>query len=209
MRVSISTVIIFLLFCGCSPKPKAYESIELMAYYWTYRQEKCVEPGPLRIQCYRYAIINSEGSANVFKRIDYPRERNLYNSISVSPSLIDSVLAEVMRGEERYDSCSGFIDDDPTIRIKVNYGNGKSKSIGLIRDSEEGNSCSILKLCHLFDSISVSKNIELSRDSAFIKKRLEYIRFTMHQDSLIPFFPFPPPSPSESQVVVKFVGPPY
>jgi len=182
-----------------------------MSYTYRFIKIEKKEPVQLNLRCYHYALIDKFGNAEIYSKRYYPKEEVLYYKSSIDKRLIDSVLIaetrnEKILAEKRYSRDKLIIYDGPSLKIKINYSNKTSKFVGFINDKNKEN-CHFIALFNYVDSIYQTKNHEFIGDTTYIeRRRQEFMKYTMKEDTSNPRFALPPP-PAPEELQIKYVIP--
>jgi len=216
-KTKLIPFLIILLFNGCSTKNKEVESIEFMAYQLSC-YNKVGEITNDHISCHTYSLIDKNGSATIFRHVYYPKTDSFYFKLSIDKKLITEIIAESKIQDTsriKFDPDHVEIYDGPTFRIRINYTDKNFKSFAFVLPNtneyyikEHGKNTKnipYLKLWHLLDSTFDSGKYDKTNDTIdFEKTRIDFINFTLKQDTTNPAYPRPP---KPDRPKIKFISP--
>lgn len=185
-------IVVFIFLCfGCSSNKEKVESIEFMAYNWDLIYPSASKAGKFYIQPKLYSVLSLNGENRSYWCEFSPDKEETYFSSEVDEKIINELLKELNITEEKVEkpigsyAQRGCVESLPTLRLNVVYNDRTIKSY-LFDYYEMKKDASIKKLYKALILNYVEENFQKIRDTVLLsKKKLDFIDFSMHQDTLM------------------------
>ncbi len=172
-------IIVTFIFFGCSPKQDEIKNVEIMSYhYWPIDKKPYIKVYPLL-----YAKIDQNGNVLIEKR----KQIFTYYKTKIETDYLKQLSNQTKNFDEQYfklDTTKISIDDSATIRIKIEYKNGKILSFYFTEiEKSKKYSASIILFNELIRK-SKDKNYFTKKSSEIQMKRKNYANFCINKDTL-------------------------
>ena len=188
-RINLLLALIVLSF-SCTRE--RLDDIELMSYHW-----KCCENKKPYIGFHYYVLLKKGGEATLCVQ-----NRNISTKIDcfgfvIDKSIINEVIASSVQfladSNMNYRKITRTMMDEALIKIRINQGTS-NKTINFYNTDGFPQIHNFMKLFHYVDSIYMNtKYIRMEEKLDIIKRKDEFIRYSMRIDTIA----IPPPPPPE------------
>jgi hypothetical protein len=190
-------IIVTFIFLGCSPKQDEINNVEIMSYhYWPIDKKPYIKVYPLL-----YAKIDQNGNVLIEKQ----KQIFTYYKTKIETDYLKRLSNQTKNFDEQYfklDTKKISIDDSATIRIKIEYKNGKILSFYFTEiEKSKKYSASIILFNELIRK-SKDKNYLTKISSEIQMKRKNYADFCINKDTLELAVPKP-----ANKDKIKFIKP--
>jgi hypothetical protein len=182
MKSKLTLIIGIILLLSCSSRKYDTDNIEFLIYNYLWKDNTGIE-----LRCYRYSIINSNGTVLYYRWKKFGTNEALYFKSVVEKRLIDSILIAAEKQKEQNKAQQGLISPyfGPAMKIKINQSNGRYEVIDFTMDDI---------LSKYFDSIQKEVMLKPTYDTIELNnKKLELIKFIWKEDSISHKIVPPPP----------------
>ena len=186
------------IFLSCSPKQDEIKNVEIMSYhYWPSDKKPYIKVFPLL-----YAEIDQNGNVLIEER----KQIFTYYKTKIETDYLKQLSNQTKNSDEQYFKLDTIkeisIDDSATIRIKIEYKNGKILSFYFTEiEKSKKYSASIILFNELIRK-SKDKNYLTKISSEIQMKRKNYADFCINKDTLAGTVPKPPKKDK-----IKFIKP--
>jgi hypothetical protein len=206
-------ILMTFIFLSCSPKQDEIKNVEIMSYhYWPSDKKPYIKVFPLL-----YAEIDQNGNVLIEKQyaeidqngnvlIEERKQIFTYYKTKIETDYLKRLSNQTKNFDEQYfklDTTKEIsIDDSATIRIKIEYKNGKILSFYFTEiEKSKKYSASIILFNELIRK-SKDKNYLTKISSEIQMKRKNYADFCFNKDTLAGAVPKPP-----NKDKIKFIKP--
>jgi hypothetical protein len=188
-----------ILICSCSSKETDFPNIDFMEYRWSIDYDSTRAIFTRYIECYIYAKIKADGTAEVFN-YTFPTQEKVYFKTVLDNSFITKVF-NTSKSPDTIALRNSFTErkiyDGSSFKLRINSIDKKSRTYSFNTNDTDLVSMSFLNILNHQDSSYRRRELEIVTDFSDLEKsRQEFIKFTAHYDTV--FGPPMPPLPQKN-----------